>query len=435
MLVSDQPEVRLRLSEAQGEVHNSPARFRVLVAGRRFGKTQLALVELLQAACNDPGRVCCYLAPSYRQAKRIAWERLKAMALALPRIHILETDLTLRLPNGSSISLRGVDNYDSLRGSGLDFVVLDEFASMKPEVWSEIIRPALADRKGRALFIGTPQGHDHLYDRFQFAQSQPDWSAFHFTTLEGGHVTAEELAGAARELDERLYRQEFEASFESMALGLAYYAFSREENVRPCRYTPGARIIWSLDFNVHPMCSIIAQRYGETVEVLEELVLDHANTVAACERFWERARAFPRERQGVFQIEIYGDASGHQRRTCGTATDWQIIREFFAARYGQASATIRAAQSNPGIRDRINIVNGRLRSASGDNRLFIDPKCRQLILDFERVCWMQDAHGQPTAELEKFDRLRTHTSDALGYYLVQAFPLTPKIGERMKPLF
>jgi len=424
-------ELLLSLTPRQWDVHLSQARFRVLVAGRRFGKTQLALAELLFATWGRPGSLAWYVAPSYRQAKRIAWTRLKSMLPPAAPAAINETDLSIRLPLGGEIALRGADQYDSLRGNGLDFAVLDEFASMKPEVWPEIIRPALADRRGRALFIGTPQGHDHLYDRFQFAQSNRGWQAFHFTTLDGGNVTPEELASAARELDERLYRQEFEASFESTAFGLAYHAFSREANVRPCEYRPNARIIWSLDFNVHPMCSVIAQRDGDIVEVLEELVLEDANTPLACEKFWDNVRWWrTRNAFGPLQIEAYGDASGHQRRTCGTATDWSLIRDFFSRLAGQAVVHIKAATSNPGVRDRINLVNSRLLSAAGERRLFIDPKCTQLIRDFERVCWQTDAQGQPTSELDKSDRLRTHASDALGYYLAQAFPIYGKIGER-----
>lgn len=427
-------DININLQRAQYTVFESNARFRVLVAGRRFGKTHLALAELIRTAFDRPARTAWYVAPSCRQAKWIAWDRLKSMLSGHPGVTAIETDLTLRVANGSTISLRGADNYDGLRGNGLDFVVLDEFASMKPEVWSEVLRPALADRRGRALFIGTPQGRDHLYDRFQFAQSHPDWAAFLFTTLDGGNVTEEELRSAAAELDERLYRQEFEASFESTALGLAYHAFSREANVRRCEYRSGSRLIWSLDFNVHPMCSVIAQRDGDIVEVLDELILEDANTPLACERFWDRVRGW-QSRYGALAIDIYGDASGHQRRTCGTATDWSLIRQFFAQRSGQAVAQIKAASSNPAVRDRVNLVNSRLLSAAGERRLFIHPQCKHLITDLERVCWRLDDLGQPTSELDKSDRMRTHLSDALGYYLAQAFPLWSKIGEKSGRLF
>jgi len=426
--------LRSSLSRAQGTVFQSPARFRVLVAGRRFGKTHLALVELIHTAWNTPGLLCWYLAPSYRQAKRIAWERLKSMVYGYPRTQPLETDLTIRFPNGSSIALRGADRYDSLRGNGLDFVVLDEFASMRPEVWTDAIRPALADRKGRALFIGTPQGHNHLYERFEYAQSQSDWAAFRFSTLDGGNVTAGELAAAAGELDERLFRQEFEASFDAALVGRAYHAFS-SANIRPCQYRPGARLIWSLDFNVNPMCSVLAQAHDGEVEVLDELILHDANTVLACERFWERIRSWRTAARGLFEIDIHGDSSGYARRSSASFSDWHLIRNFFAQHSGQALAHIKAGNSNPAVRDRINIVNSRLLSAAGDRRLFVDPRCKELILDLEQITWHLDDFGQPTSELDKSDRMRTHASDALGYYLAAAFPFTSKFGERRDRLF
>jgi hypothetical protein len=419
--------VEIGLRPAQMNVFRCDKRFRVLVAGRRFGKTHLALVELLRAAWGK-GRTAWYIAPSYRQAKRIAWDRLKLLTEPYWAGKPNETDLSIRLQWGGVIALRGADQYSSLRGNGLDFVVLDEYASMKPECWTEVIRPALADRKGGALFIGTPEGADHLFERFEHAQKDEDWAAFQYTTLQGGNVTAEELASASRELDARLYRQEFEASFEGVAQGQAYYCFSRAETVKPFAYRPGLPLIWSLDFNVNPMCSVLAQRVDDSVHILDELILPDSNTVNACEAFLERTRHWAHH--GPITVEVYGDASGYQRRTSGTGTDWSLIREFFARWKGTYQATVRAATSNPGVRDRVALVNSRLQSASGERRLFVDPRCRELIKDFERVCWQLDGTGRVTTELDKSDRARTHISDALGYYVAEAFAMRGKVGER-----
>jgi hypothetical protein len=420
-------EARLKLRPAQMKVFHSKKRFRVLVAGRRFGKTHLAMVELLRSAMGDDRKVW-YVAPSYRQAKRIAWERLKKVTRRHWAAKPNETDLSIRLVWGSTIALRGADQYDSLRGEGLDFVVLDEYASMRPECWTEVLRPALSDRKGRALFIGTPQGRNHLFEQFEHAREQPDWEAFHFSTIEGGNVSDEELQSAARELDEYLFRQEFEASFESSGYGEAYHAFSHSENVRRCEYVAGEPLIWSLDFNVHPMCSVLAQRHGETVEVLDELALENAHTILACEAFLKKIE--PWLKGHPLTLELYGDASGHQRRTSGTDTDWGLIRDYFGRLQGQIKLQMRTTTANPGVRDRINIVNSRLRSAAGERRLFIDPKCKELVKDLERVSWRTDSAGRVTTELDKSDRLRTHSSDALGYFLAQVFPMRHKMGER-----
>jgi len=418
---------KVRLRRAQGEVYECEKRFRVLVAGRRFGKTHLALVELLRAAWKQD-RMAWYVAPSYRQAKRIAWERLKRMTRPHWHGRPNESDLSIRMKSGSVIAVRGADRYDSLRGEGLDFVVLDEYASMRPECWTEVLRPALADREGGALFIGTPQGFNHFFERFEEAQKNPDWAAFQFTTLEGGNVSARELESAARELDTRCFAQEFEARFESVARGLAYFAFDRAENVCEAEYRAGEPLIWALDFNVDPMCSVIAQRDGDTVWVLDELVLADSNTLGACEALAARTQKW--WRQGRVRLEVYGDASGNQRRTSGVATDWGLIREFFRERAAQFAVTVRAAAANPGVRDRVNCVNARLKNAAGERRLFVDPRCRELIRDFERVTWRMDGAGQPTSELDKSDRMRTHVSDALGYYVASAWSMKEKVGER-----
>ena len=192
--------MEIRLRGAQMEVFDCAKRFRVLVAGRRFGKTQLALVELMRAVWGREGTTAWYVAPSAVQAKRIAWSRLKQLTRSSWAAKPNESDLSVRLKGGGTIALRGADQYDSLRGHGLDFVVLDEYASMRPECWTEVLRPALSDRRGRALFIGTPQGSNHLFERFEHAQQDPEWEAFRFSTAEGGNVSSDELASAAREL-------------------------------------------------------------------------------------------------------------------------------------------------------------------------------------------------------------------------------------------
>ena len=418
-------EIRLKL--AQMKVFTCEKRFRVLVAGRRFGKTYLALLELLRAAC-APNRMVWYVAPTYKQGKRMAWNRLKQLTRPYWASRPNETDLNITLKWGSVIALRGADQYDSLRGEGLDFVVLDEYASMHPACWTEVLRPALSDRVGGALFMGTPQGFNHFYDRYDRAQMEADWAAFQFTTEQGGNVSTEELANAARELDERCYRQEFQASFENLGQGRAYYAFERSGNVLECRYHPGVPLIWSVDFNVNPMCSILAQRVGETVYVLEEIVLPDSNTPAACEAFLHRTQHLW-ETESV-TVQIYGDATGDSRNTAASRTDWKIIRDFFNVKKAALGASIRVGSSNPPVKDRINCVNARLCNSLREHRLLIDPRCRQLIRDVEQVAWKTDANGNPLVELDKSDPMRTHTSDALGYYIASAFPMQAKVGYR-----
>jgi hypothetical protein len=419
--------VEASIRRPQGTVIGCEKRFRVLVAGRRFGKTQVALFELLRAVCAK-GRTAWYVAPSYRQAKQIAWKRLKEMAKPFRPARVHESDLRIEFPWNATIALRGADHYDSLRGGGLDLVVLDEYASMAPEAWTEVLRPSLADRRGRALFVGTPRGHNHFYELFEAAQSLSDWATFRFTTKEGGNVSREELETAARELDERTYLQEFEASFENLNAGRVYYAFEAQVNIESLACYQNYPLFWSMDFNVNPMCSVIGQVVEGTVHVLDEIVLQDSHTLAACQAFLEWVQA--RRLSYPVQLSIYGDASGDSRHTSASETDWQIVREFMDRHSADFRASLSVCKTNPAVKDRTNCVNALLKNHYGQYRLRIDPKCRQLIRDLEQVRWKTDAYGNSLMELDKSDPKRTHVSDALGYMIATKFPMYPAGGYR-----
>jgi hypothetical protein len=418
----------IRLKPPQWDVFGSDSRFRILVAGRRFGKTFLALVELCRAAWN-PGRLAWYVAPTYKQAKRIAWKPLKEMTRPYWASKPNETDLRIELTSGGTICLRGADNYDSLRGDGLDFLILDEYASMAHEAWAEVLRPALADRLGRALFIGTPRGHNHFYDLYHAVQTQPHWKTFQFTTAQGGNVSLEEIESATHELDERTYRQEFQASFENLTAGIVYYAFDRSQNVRPVEYKPSLPLFWSLDFNINPLCAVIGQRDGDRVNALDEMVLPDSNTGAACEEFLQRTKQWIGISYLPITLNIYGDATGDARRSSASRTDWQIVKDFVAQYRHNFNSSFRASSSNPPVKDRVNCVNAKLRNQAGERCLRISPRCKELIRDFERVHWKTDSSGNTFADIDKSDPARTHVSDALGYMIAKDFAMRPKGGE------
>jgi hypothetical protein len=422
--------MKVVLKRSQGEVFRSTERFRVVVAGRRFGKTYLALVELCRAAWGE-GRLAWYVTTTDKQAKRIVWKPLKEMTRPYWAAKPNETDLRIELTCGGTICLRGADNYDSLRGDGLDFLVLDEYASIAPEAWSEVLRPALADKQGRALFIGTPQGHNHFHELVERAAILPDWKAFQYTTAQGGNVTLQELESAAQELDDRTYRQEFEASFENMGVGRAYYAFDNGLNVRKLRFDGRVSLSWTLDFNMNPFCSVLAQVCNGMVYVLDEMILPDSNTLAACEEFLSRTQKLA---SGMLHINVYGDATGEQHRTSASRTDWQIVKEFFGRYKDRYTVHFRVPSANPPVKDRINCVNAKLQNHAGQNRLLIDPRCKHLIKDLEQVSWKSDPHGNTLADLDKADPRRTHVSDAVGYLIAREFPMREVRGERSGPL-
>jgi len=215
-------DLNFNLHAKQMEVYSSPARFKVVAAGRRFGKSYLATVTLLLAALSAPMKSAkvWYIAPTYGQAEDIMWDMLFEIAGDLI-VASWKNKLTVELVNGQKITLKGADKPDTLVGSGLWHVVLDEFADMKPEVWEQSVRPALADHKGSALFIGTPEGLNHFYEVWLQGRNSnfTDWESFQYNTIDNPIIEESELKEAAMVMTKELYEQEFEASFSAAGSG------------------------------------------------------------------------------------------------------------------------------------------------------------------------------------------------------------------------
>ena len=208
----------------QKEVHDKLKRFNVLVCHRRFGKTVLCINEILKKAMQNtlPRPRYYYLAPTYSMAKRTSWDYLKEYTNVLPNVTYHETELRADLPNGARIQLLGCERPDSLRGLYIDGVVLDEVAQMPPRLWTEIIRPALSDREGWMIAIGTPQGHNAFFDLYDYANHQEGWYAQTFKSSETGIISDLELNEAKHLMPDEVYEAEFECSFDSAALGSIY---------------------------------------------------------------------------------------------------------------------------------------------------------------------------------------------------------------------
>jgi hypothetical protein len=198
--------------QAQAVIHNSPARFRVVDAGRRFGKTRLGVLECLEAAAK--GKRAWWVAPSYKMAN-VGWRPLRKLAAQIPGALVNLTEKNVTLPGGGEVSVRTADNPDSLRGEGLDLVVMDECAFIKPEAWSEALRPALSDKLGRALFISTPRGRNWFWEMYQrgINGDNTDWASFRYKTLDNPFIAPSEIEDAKQLLPELIFRQEYEAEF------------------------------------------------------------------------------------------------------------------------------------------------------------------------------------------------------------------------------
>jgi len=262
----------------QAALRERRRRFTVVVAHRRFGKTVFAINELLRAALECPRRAprFAYVAPYYRQAKAVAWDYLRHYGRAVEGARFHETELRCDLPSGARVSLYGADNPDSLRGIYLDGVVMDEYAQMDPRAWSEVIRPALADRRGWALFIGTPLGRNSFWQLYERAKADPDWHAALFRASETGVLPEAELAAAKKAMSEAEYAQEFECSFEAAIRG-AYYgaliaAAEKDKRIGAVPHEPKLPVHTAWDLGMRDATAIwFYQVVGREVRLIDYL--------------------------------------------------------------------------------------------------------------------------------------------------------------------
>ncbi len=392
----------MQLTLPQSEIFLSSARFKSVVAGRRFGKTYLSTIELIKAATTGKNKNCWYIAPTYGAAKEIAWDML---IQNIPEEYIVktnETGLTIKLINGSVISLKGAERSAVLRGRSLNHCILDEFSEMRPEVWHEVIRPSLSDREGSALFIGTPKGRNHFYDLWAKGVDGADnWQSFQYTTLQGGNVSASEIEQARSDLDERTFEQEYEAAFITYA-GIIYWAFERAHSVVKVKDDGISTLLVGMDFNVSPMSCVVMIRKGNDLFVIDECVIYGSNTQQMADELNQR---YPHR-----HIVIFPDPAARQRKTsAGSKTDLSILQN--------NGFQTRVRNSHTPVRDRINAVNSRLKTGSGTRHLFISDKCKQTIKSLER-----QTYKEGTSQPDK-DGGYDHLNDALGYAIDMLFPV------------
>lgn len=226
-------DLKVELLPWQQEVFEDSSRFKVIAAGRRTGKSRLAAWKLIIEGLQCKRGHVFYVAPTQGQARDIMWQTLLEVGHpVIASSHI--NNLQIKLVNGATIALKGADRPETMRGVSLSFLCMDEYADMKPEVWEQILRPALADQKGDAMFIGTPMGRNHFYDLFQYANLSKDeqWKGWHFTSYDNPLLDEEEINAAKKSMSAFSFRQEFMASFEAAGGELfkeEHVQFSEEE--------------------------------------------------------------------------------------------------------------------------------------------------------------------------------------------------------------
>jgi len=266
----------------QAEMHSSLKRWNVLVMHRRFGKTVFAVNHLIKHAltCELPRPRVAFIAPTFTQAKRIAWDYVKYYASVIPGVSFNETELRVDFPNGGRLMLLSAENPDALRGIYLDMAIFDEFGMQNPRVWGEVVRPALSDREGAAIFLGTPAGHNHFFDLLEQARSEMEngsdqWYWKVVKASESGLVKDVELDAARAQMTPEQYEQEYECSFTAAIIG-AYYGklmaeADDEGRITRVPYDPAYPVHTAWDLGVNDSTAIwFAQVFrGGAVNVID----------------------------------------------------------------------------------------------------------------------------------------------------------------------
>jgi len=394
----------------QETIANNKARFKVVVCGRRFGKTTLAVNLLVEEALLHDDGLFFYVAPTYAQAKMIAWEMLARQVRKLPGelvTKVNEFALYVEIGNGSRIYLKGSDNPDSLRGVGLDGVVLDEYATMKANVFDEILRPALLDKKGWAMFIGTPKGLNHfhdLYERVGSGKLGSDWARWRFSSYDNPVLDPQELELERKTKAEDLFAQEYLAEFRRFT-GLVYKDWEPSVHVvadmKPDSSWP---VYVGGDFGFHNPTAIlwVAVDYDDNWHVFDELYVRETPT--------EDNVRVAKQKTGTLRItDSYGDPAAAQ-----LLADWGRLGFPFKP----ASREIGAGATG-WVESGINVIAARLKRSpvTGKPRLFVSSRCANLIAEFGTYQW-EERRGDEKNASPVPRKLDDHALDALRYLAV-----------------
>ena len=386
----------ISLHQAQSQIASDTHRFRVVNCGRRFGKTVLAVLEMIAlASSKDKGSVA-YIAPTYQQARDIAWNQLKELAQPVIK-QINESRLEVTIVNKfgktSKISLRGWESVETLRGQAFDLLVLDEISSYRNfwVNWQEVLRPTLTDRKGQVLFISTPKGFNHFYDLYNLESRDADYKSFHFSSYDNPHIPKEELDKARIELTEDRFAQEYLADFRKTE-GLVYKEFSRDRHIWRGEYRDVAKglvkTFAGVDFGFTNPCAVITiKKDADSKYYIEKEYYQRKNTDAQIADYTVSQ---------MFNV-VYPDpesASGIEELKRKGVNIREVIK------------------NKDSIRNGINVVRELFKS----NRLFVHESCVNLVWELETYSYPDKKadHNEDENPIKEND----HALDALRYALM-----------------
>jgi PBSX family phage terminase large subunit len=410
----EQLEINYSPHPYQIEVHESEHRFRLIVGGRRVGKTQLALQECIKHCLTTPNALCWWIAPTYREAKEIGWEEfLNFFDTLAPAITAMNsTNLNITFINGAKLFFKGSDNPDSLRGRGLTFLVLDEAAFIHEDAWKKALRPALSDKQGRAIFTSTPNGRNWFYDQFKYAgyEHNTGWRAWKWPSHLNPLLTPSDLEDAKNELSLNDYRQEYLADFITKA-GMIYDDFT-DENILKDFNIKGAEydVFLGIDFGyANPSCCVFmaVDRLTQQVTQFDEIYINRTPIQKIGDMIEEHLHAFGLTKQDV--QHIYTDPAGNAEELSSGISPVDYLRK-------QGYTVInKGTNVAPGLA----LVRSFILNAAGKRRYFVHERCKETIRSMYGYTYKL-FNSQPTEEPLK-DNENDHACDAVRYFFVNRF--------------
>jgi hypothetical protein len=392
----------------QIEVLNDPTRFKLILAGRRGGKTHMVTERLCEKINTCPSNSdVFYVGPTRQHAMELMWDQLET------RFHQLKwknrdyiSKGYFEFSRGRKLYITGGEKIRRIRGHRVWHVTLDELAFFTvniQKIW-RAVRPSLSDLKGDAMLTTTPDGKGtSVYDFYLESLSKDDWKYFHWPTLANPFIDPEEIADARRELDEKSFRQEYEAEWESFE-GLAYYSFRDTLNVKKQdKYVEEQPLDITLDFNVNPTSLIVCQLVDGKARFYKEYSFKNSSTTETVTAFIKDHEQY---KEKMF-LRVFGDSAGNNRSSNTGFADYFYLRELLREAGWRFEICVPSA--NPAIVDRVSHVNAWLLNTAQEARIEIDPSCVDLIRDLSS----QEVMGRIPTDKNNLG----HKADALGYYI------------------
>lgn len=426
-------EVAYEPLPSQAAFHALRTRYKGFSGPVGSGKSLAFCQEALRLAYANPGCLGLIAAPTFAMLRDVT--RLAFLEIldgnGIPHkfrkqensVHLLEPD--------TKIVFRSMDQPERSRGTNLAFFGIDELTYCKPQAWSRL-QGRLRGRRAKercGFAVWTPKGFDWVYKRFVTNDGKkPElFGCIRAKPFENRRNNGEDYYESLETYDERFYKQEVEGEYLNVHSGAVYYTFDRKVHLAPVEFDPNYPLIWSLDFNIDPMCSVLGQVVDTTTQdearagkrshvlhVIDEIALPDARTITAVRAFLGRIAEIEKHGHQVKAIHLHGDASGAAGHSSSQDSDWGTVKRELA-RGMKCPILYRVLNKNPLVRTRTQAMCGQLRDNRGDVRMLINPRCGELVKDLEEVVWKRELSGRPLDEIDKKDPSRTHLSDALGY--------------------